>query len=443
MRDERFFQILPRLAWRNVRRNWRHSLATLLAITTGFTAVSLFDGFIGGIGDKIHEGYVDRAMLGHVVVFREGATEHSDEDPWKYAISSEEQKFLEEFLRKDPDFALRVRHLSVSGMISNGRNSAVFIGVGQDVQEGATNRGDRWAWNAVAGKPLYLAPESSILLGQGLGSLLDCESSFKGNFIRKGGGFIAEDRPFSCYRNLIQLSSTTEHAQINAIEANVAGLMDAGMRDADLRVISMPLSMAQSLLDTDRISLMSIRLKDEAKTQEFIQRLKKASSDAGFHLDIMPWTGHPHAVHFKNIVQILFVFRNLFTSVLIIIATLSIANTMMKSVNERIREIGTLKSMGFRTGDLAWMFGCEGFFLAFIACTAGWVITSFSSWAVTALGFSYRAGILSIPVPLEIYQAPGAWLITTLILLCLATFTAWLTARKAARMPAAEALRSV
>jgi hypothetical protein len=426
-----------------VWRNWRHSLATLLAITTGFTAVSLFDGFISGVGDRVHDGYVDRAMLGHIVVYREGATEHSDEDPWKYAITLEEQKFLDAYLTKDPDFALRVRHLTVSGMASNGRNSAVFIGLGHDILEGAKNRGETWGWNAVAGKPLYQAPEGSVLLAQGLASLLGCESQYHGNYIRKGGGFTSEERPFTCYRNLIQLSATTEHAQINAVEANVAGLMDAGMRDADLRLISMPLPLVQALLDTDKITLMAIRLKDEAQTPAFIKRLKRASESAGFHFEIMPWSEHPNAVHFKNVVQILFVFRNMFTSVLIIIAGLSIANTMMKSVNERIREIGMLKSVGFRTRDLAWMFGCEGFFLAFIACTAGWLITSVSSWAITAAGITYRAGILSIPIPLEINQAPFPWLITTLILLALATFTAWFTARRSASLTAAEALRSV
>ena len=36
-----------RMARRNVRRNWRHSLAAVLSIATGFVAIALFEGRFG------------------------------------------------------------------------------------------------------------------------------------------------------------------------------------------------------------------------------------------------------------------------------------------------------------------------------------------------------------------------------------------------------------
>ena len=111
------YSFLLKLAWRNVLRNWRHSLGTLLSISIGFMSVSLFDGFVQEIKWQGQEGYGIRGMLGDVIIERKGATEKWDEDPWAYSLTLAEQKFLDDFLKKDPDFEQRVRFLNIFGML--------------------------------------------------------------------------------------------------------------------------------------------------------------------------------------------------------------------------------------------------------------------------------------------------------------------------------------
>ena len=73
---------LTKLAWRNVVRNWRHSLATIMAIASGFMAVSLFDGFIKELNERNTDGYMTRGMLGNVLIVKKGSQENAADDQW-------------------------------------------------------------------------------------------------------------------------------------------------------------------------------------------------------------------------------------------------------------------------------------------------------------------------------------------------------------------------
>ena len=217
--------MISKIAWRNVTRNWRHSLASSLAILAGFAAVSLFDGFLGDLERVTAEGYAVRGMQGHVLIQRKDAQYKLIEDSFAYSMTKQEQDIIEELLKEDPEFDLRVRFLDVKGMISNGRNNVIFVGASVDVPEGRIMREPTWAWNTVAGKPLHETdPNNSILIGTALGKMLDCEANADTIHItRRSGGYIPEDRPFTCARPSLQLSATTESAQVNALDLKVTG----------------------------------------------------------------------------------------------------------------------------------------------------------------------------------------------------------------------------
>lgn len=442
--DTAIYRQMTRLAWRNVRRNWRHSMATILAIASGFMAVCLFDGFLQELSDRNYDGYSTRGMLGHVLVQKKDAQTAAFDDQWAYSIDVKTQKFLDAYLVKDPDFKRRVRFLSMAGMVTSGPNNAVFSSLAYDIKDGAAVRGERWEWNTLAGKPLHLSAVPGAVLGGSLGHLLDCNSTYKGpSFILEDGNYIAAERPFECKTPRITLSATTEAAQINAIDLPVVGLIDAGFREADKRAVNISLEDGQRLLDTDKITLMSIELKDPDHISAFVKRLKNAAKNAGFELDVMPWEEHSVAAFVQGGMQILGVFRNLFMVIVVTIGVMSVANTMMKSVNERIREVGTLRSLGFLRQHLVFMFSMEGMFLSFIACALGLIATVLVTIAIGHLGITYKAGILSIPIALKVRLTPMAWLASTVLLSLLATGTAWFCSKRASRMVIADAMRHV
>jgi putative ABC transport system permease protein len=59
----------------------------------------------------------------------------------------------------------------------------------------------------------------------------------------------------------------------------------------------------------------------------------------------------------------------------LVVAAVSIFNVMMMSVNERIREIGILKSIGVKRGEISRMFLYEAAILGFIGSLIGGVLS--------------------------------------------------------------------
>lgn len=434
---------MTRMAWRNVLRNWRHSLATILAIASGFTAVSLFDGFLKQIEWENEDGFSTRGMMGHVILEHKGYREFYDEDPWANSLDEADQAAIDEFLKKDPAVQRRVRFLNVTGIANANNINAVVMGSGYDIQEGKELRGERWDWNTVAGKPLYMATGPAILLGRSLGRVLGCEMTDGTEFILPDGRYEPKERPYTCKQGRVLISATTEMAQVNAIDLPISGFVDAGFREIDKRAINMPLADAQRLLDTKKVTLMAVQLKDQRETMAFKKRFEAMIAETKRPIEAVVWQKHKMAAYVDGAMQLLNVFRNLFMVIVVTIGVMSVANTMMKSVNERTREIGTLRSIGFLRKDLNYIFAAEGFFLSLIACALGLVMTLAGAAAVGALGIKYKAGVLSVPIGLKVAAAPNAWLYSTITLSLLATGTAWFCARRASRMVIADAMRHV
>ena len=244
-------------------------------------------------------------------------------------------------------------------------------------------------------------------------------------------------------RPSLQLSASTESAQVNALDLKVIGIVDGGFREQDKHWVVLPLPTAQKLLDTDKITTISVRLKDSKHMPDFIKRVKDQTKAKGLDLDVMSWHDHNVGAVMRGSLQILGTFRSLFMVIVVTICVLSVSNTMMKSVTERIREIGSLRSFGFLRKDIVLMFTFEGLFLSLLSCLAGTIMTLLCSFAINHSGITYKAGILSAPIFLTVALNPTVWLINTIWLSALAAGTSWLCSRGAARMVVADAMRHV
>jgi len=434
--------LLARLAFRNIRLNWRHSLATMLAIMGGFAAVSLFDGFLLALHEYNEEHYVNKGMVGHVIIEREGAAEHILEDLWGYSLSKEDQSSVVALLDGDQRVEASMRYLLLTGLISNGKTNSLFIGSGLEEENGVKIRGEGWAWNTIAGLPLYRSPNPGLIMGSGLAQRLGC--TFDPKVIQnKNGTYLAEERKLDCPGKNFQLSVTTEHSQVNAADLPVSGVTDFQLREFNDKVLVMPLEHAQRLFDTDRISRYVVLLKNPNMIPAFVRDIRARAKERNLPLEAIPWIEHPVASMAKGGLEVMDVFRGLFLSVVAVIAAMSVANSMMKSINERIREIGTFRSFGFRRRDIIWLFSLEGLFLGFFSCLGGIAVTSLLAFVISNLGLTFNAGVLSTPMPLNFSMAFLTW-VTTLATLSLITFLAsWLVSRKAAQMVVADALRYI
>ncbi|MBF0441366.1 MAG: ABC transporter permease [Oligoflexales bacterium] len=437
-----YFQLTV-IAFRNVIKNWRHSLSTLLAISCGFVAISIFDGYLKNFRDNVKDTFTSAIMMGHVIIQKKDAEEKKGHNEWLYSLDSNDQNFLEEFLKNDPDVAARIRFLNISGILNSGRNNPYFKGYGYDIMEGLKFRGDRWGWNVIAGAPLHMAENHSIVLGGGLARSIDCNYPDSEKLAIGDKNFLSRDRPFNCPSKRVTLSVTTEFSQVNATQFPVSGITNGFMADSDKHMINISLEDAWRLMDTKKISMVTVLLKSEDQIPSFIRRASEAAVSRGLKLDIARSSTHRLASYMIGAMKFLTLFRGVFMVILLTIGVMSVVNTMAKAVNERIREIGILRSLGFFRRHLIFMFSLEGSFLSLIACAFGLVATITLCEFIKYVGFKYDAGIMAHPVILNIAYAPWAWAFSVILFSILATGSAWFCSRKACYMVVAEAMRHV
>jgi putative ABC transport system permease protein len=434
------------IAVRDVRRSWRHSVATLLAIAAGFVAIGLFEGYIVELRDRYGTVFQKSGMFGDVLIDRRGADEAGLYDPWASTLGPEEQAFLEGFFAESGEVTLRARFLVLSGLVTNGRSSTVFAGVGYDVAEGSALRGDVWRWNVLAGRPLGAddAGRDRVIIGRGLGNVIECRADPDARPFDDDGLPIAKERPFACARTTsLQLSTTTESGQLNAVDAEVVGITQAGFKELDLRYVAMPLQLAQRLTDTKVVSRYSVALRDPSRARRFAARLTAEAERRGLPIRAVPWREHRVAELFLRGIELLGMFRSLVMLVVLVVAAMSVFNTMAKAVSERTREIGTLRSVGFRRRHIVALFTTEAALLAVIGVATGLALVLPLVWAIGALGIRYKAGILAEPIRLTIAYDPMTYAGAAAILAAACVLAAFLPARRASRMKIPDALGHV
>ena len=398
-------QRLISLAFRNVRVNWRHSLSALLSVVAAFYSIVFFEGYIRDVGDLYYDGYHSRNMFGDFVVENAKAqTPEGRAEPFQFAVTAPEQKALKEFKQKHSDIVEEsARFLNLQGMVTNGKTSVIFFGKALDVEEGRRIREPDWGWNALYGKPLHLVSNpNSVLVGQILGRSLSCHPVKVVQVMSSDKGYIAEERPFECDSPQVQLSVTTESGQLNAMDFDIAGFIDGGYQEIDNRYMAIPLPAAQQLMNTDKVSYVTFLLKDQKYRDQFEKSFAEEIEKSFPDLRLTRWQDHPVGELYRKSIDLLSVFRNFVVIVIISITTLSVANTKIKSIKERTKEIGTLRSIGFMPASIRSIFMWESFFLSAFGVIIGAVAAIVTTFLVNHAGIYYKAGLLSMPVPFHI-----------------------------------------
>ena len=433
---------LSRIAARNVLRNWRHSLASLLSLVTGFLAMALFGGFLQDVLSQYDDNFPRRGMLGDLVVQKKGAAEKLREDVWKWSLDEKEQAVVDGFLAAEGSrVRSRVRFLEMSGLVSNGRRSTIFVGYGLDVGEGRTMRGENWEWNVVTGRPLAQGDSASVVMGQSLGRILDCETAAQGNIVLPKGGYIPEERPWTCSPEArFSLQVTTEQSQANLLSVDAVGFMDAGLRELDNKYVVVPIELAWELTDSKKVSRYTVLLAEGESPADFSARLEAYAQQRGVALDALPWKQHPFGELYRRTVSILGIFRTFVLSIVVTIAMMAVFNSILKAVTERTREIGMMRSIGFRRKEIVMLFALEACYLALLSCAIGLVAAMGLSWGLSALNLTYNIGIISQDIPLRIAIVPDEYLFAALVLSAVSFVAGTLPALKAAKMSISGAL---
>jgi putative ABC transport system permease protein len=414
-----------KLAVRGLLRNRRRSLVTLLAIALGFAAISLFAGYTHNVYDGLARQSIHGELLGHLTLSKRGMSKEGKLNPERYMLNAEEVARLSALLQQEPHVKLVAPRLSLSGLISNGRASTIFIAEGispeamRDLQANILTEEElRSGMYADIIKKLDPARPEKALISFGLADMLHL----------KPGETAA-------------LLSNTLSGQANALDMSVDGTFNTGNAGSNDKFVFMSLNLAQTLYDTTGVDRLTILLDDVAQTETMREQLQAKLSRAGFDLEIKTWQ---ELSDFYNQVHNMFdmIFGFIFSIVLTVVI-MSVANSMGMTVVERTREIGTLRAIGLRRSGVVKLFTTESLMLTLLGCLSGLLLTFAVRYGINVANISYTPPNSASAVPLLVDLDLGRTLFTLILMLVVGTLAAYLPARRAAKQAIIDALGHV
>ncbi|MCU1348513.1 MAG: uncharacterized protein JWO56_1543 [Acidobacteria bacterium] len=398
-----------RIAFRNIIRNGRRSALTLSVIVFGVVGLILFGGYKAVTFRNLRESTI-RNRTGHLQIMKLGAAKAEAQKPLEFAI--EDVGALRHAVESDRRVKMTAAQVSLMGLLSNGETSVTFIATGVEPKKDDAMSSQKM----ISGTFISDSEPDGVILGRGLAESLHV----------KPGDYLT-------------MMTTTTTGSLNAMDVRVAGIFSTAVKEMDDRAMKMPLIGAQQLLQTKKVEKLLVFLHDTEQTDAAKADLLRSLPRAGFAIEMKDWSELATFYH-----QVVMLYDGIFSFLGIIvfaIVIVSVANTILMSIFERTREIGTLMAMGTTRRRLWSMFLLEGFFIGVIGAIAG--VTS--GYLLSAL--LNHAHIMLPPPPgytrgyrLVLDPGPSILIVATFIAIVTPTLSAMLPAFKATRMKIVDAL---
>ncbi len=412
-----------KLAFRNLARNKRRSIVTILAATLGFAAVNLFGGFTTYMFVNLRDAFIYAGGNGHLQIYRTGYRQHGTTDPANYLLSAEIYQKLRKLAEEDDRIIMAAGKLDLSGQIDTGDASGIFIG------------------RAVTPSEHEKFFKHSKTLKRGFSFLAKGEKIEDDNPYAVGIAFGVEETLNLELGQEVVLMSRTVDGQINVVDAAVKHVFGNASATLADKLIFLPLKLAQELYQTEGVGTVGILLEHQRDLPAVREEITALLADSSQELQIVPWDEESEMYKltrrmFDMIFRIVFI-------ILIVIVTMSVMNTMGMAILERTTEIGTLRALGLKRKGVIWLFGIEGALLGLLGSLTGLILTV-GIWLLVKLRQPmWTPPTIAREVPLEIYLDGAYLLVTTLFLVTLTLAAAIIPARKAANSGIVEALGHV
>ncbi|WP_321818286.1 MULTISPECIES: ABC transporter permease [unclassified Paraburkholderia] len=402
---------LVAFAARNLQRNRRRTLVALLTIAVGFSALALFAGYTQNVYLGTRNQAIHGEMLGHLIVTRAGAGSVVL-DPEKQLWKPDESRKIDEVVGHAIPDAVVVPRLALSGLVSNGTISTIFVAEGVDPQLMRALRGPM----AHASGALDPAQPRGISLSRGLAKLLDVKAG--------------DD---------VSLLASTVRGQANALDAQVIDVFDTGNAATNDKVLFMPIELARELMDAagraDRLTIVLPHDGDAVRTRDSIaQMLRQQGIDA----TVRTW--EEAAATYRQVKAMFDVIFAFMFGIVLVICMMALFNVIAMNVIERTREIGSLRAIGMTRGSVNALFTIEAMLVVAAGGALGVLLTAAARLALNSSGIAYTPPNATDAVPLTVGLALPSFAIIFASMFAGAACAAGWAAYRRSRMPIVEAL---
>ena len=399
------------LAFRNVFRNRRRTVMTLVMVGGGVTGLLLAGGFFAFMIDGLREHTIQEG-LGHLQIF---TAEHFRRDENRVLDTGiENWQQVASLARTGSHVRGVAPRIEFYGMVSNGQKSSVFMGSAVDP---AAESSLGFTPRLSSGRDLSAKPGGDVeaLIGSGLAKSMS---------VKVGDG--------------LTLLAVTSDGALNGVDVQIAGIVNTGYAEMDARYLRITLNSAQRLLQSDRVTNLVVGLDATANTDKAAAELAPRLGGLPQQMVLKKWIDL--ATYYKqvrNMFNGIFLFLGLIVFFMVLMASV---NTLLMAMFERTREIGTMLAMGTPRSWIVALFMVEATLTGIFGALAGVACGNLLGAAINASGLHMPAPPgLSVPIPFHVLHLAGLTIGSSLIVVLSLALASILPAIRASRLEIAEA----
>ena len=319
---------LYKMAFRDLGRNKRRSLLSILAVSIGVALLLLMASTIAGEMRGAMKNTI-KLQSGDLQIRAKSYDENKISLKWEDLIASPD-KVIEK-LKGVPQIVTASPRLIASGIVTLGENSRGVNVIGIDPVSAASNA---FRQGVIAGAFIVADDREGIMVGKPLAEKFDLQVG-----------------------NNVNLLLNTSNGDVNEQSFVVRGIFTTNTTSFDENTVFMPLTKAQAMTSTeDHATSIFILLKDSQQVDIVAAALQSSN------YQVLTWRKMNELItqteSFANAFMVFF-----YLIVLAITATV-VTNTLVMAVFERTREIGILAAIGMKGRRIMAMFLAEASLLA-------------------------------------------------------------------------------
>lgn len=342
---------LLRLSFRNLGRHKRRALLTASVIAASISIYLIIYSLILGLEETSYQNIIN-LETGHLKILAEGYSAEKNRLPLNNLIPMD-RDLLEELEKVEGSYALRLK--AMASLIASSYELPVQA-IGVELEQ---EREVFTTWEYLIEGQAFQG-RSQVVMGRSLGYLMELEIGDPITLL-----FRAKDGVF------------------NTFEATIAGFLHTPHPLINNGIVYLPLEGLREVLRVSKkVSEIIINIAEDEHLLSAAKDLEKRASHRG--LSIYTWRDSAGIV--LAIAQAGRAENRMILFLLLLIASVGIINTVILSALERAQELGMMKALGMREGEIILSLMLEAFMIGALGGLMGCLLGLVGVYFLTEIG---------------------------------------------------------